>query len=149
MSGIEVVTRALPLVAPQELLPVVVLDLSGRKTTVADLIQQTVEEQVRELQRKQAMKSEEAYRIIERQYLTSSDIAAQASEGIISLSRKRQEGPLRGEVADAVRHAWRAFEQRAYLVIIAGKIARSLEEELILRPDSKITFLRLVPLVGG
>lgn len=45
--------------------------------------------------------------------------------------------------------ACRAFESNAVLVLVDEKQAESLEEEIVLAATSTVTFLRLVPLVGG
>jgi hypothetical protein len=59
------------------------------------------------------------------------------------------DGQVPDEIAAAVELAWSAFERRAYLLVIDGKIARQLREEISCQQDHKVTFLRLVPLVGG
>lgn len=42
-----------------------------------------------------------------------------------------------------------AFEQRRVLVLIDDHQAQSLDERLTLRPDTTVSFIKLVPLVGG
>jgi len=50
---------------------------------------------------------------------------------------------------DAVEAALQAFEDGIYLVILDGRELRALDEEVALRPDSALTFLRLTMLAGG
>jgi hypothetical protein len=42
-----------------------------------------------------------------------------------------------------------AFETNGFLVLIDDKQAESLDEEIVVRPDTRVSFLRLTPLVGG
>ena len=41
------------------------------------------------------------------------------------------------------------FEARAYKVLLDGEPVESLEQMITLTRGTKITFLRLIPLVGG
>lgn len=49
----------------------------------------------------------------------------------------------------AVGTALQAFEDGMYLVIIDGTECKTLDQEVFLKPDSKITFIRLIFLAGG
>lgn len=42
-----------------------------------------------------------------------------------------------------------AFNQRRFIVLVGDRQVMSLDEELLLVRDTEVTFLRLVPLVGG
>jgi hypothetical protein len=42
-----------------------------------------------------------------------------------------------------------AFEANGILILVDDKQAESLDEEIILRPDTRVSFLRLTMLVGG
>ncbi len=42
-----------------------------------------------------------------------------------------------------------AFEKQQYLILIDDRQAESLREEILINPLTKISFLKLVPLVGG
>ena len=42
-----------------------------------------------------------------------------------------------------------AFERNGFFLLIDDRQAESLEEEVTLRHDSKVSFVKLVPLVGG
>lgn len=50
---------------------------------------------------------------------------------------------------EAVASALQAFDDGFYLVIVDGKELRSLDQQVCLRSDSRLTFLRLAMLVGG
>src|SRR5262245_36219755 len=45
--------------------------------------------------------------------------------------------------------ALEAFEANRILIVINERQAESLDEEIVVEPDTKVSFLRLVPLVGG
>jgi hypothetical protein len=49
----------------------------------------------------------------------------------------------------AVGAALLAFEDGLYFVFLDGAQQKSLEQTVFVRPDSQVTFVRLVPLVGG
>jgi hypothetical protein len=49
----------------------------------------------------------------------------------------------------AVAAALQAFEDGIYLVVVDGEDFRDLDRAVYLRPDSRVTFLRLALLAGG
>ncbi|HTX78377.1 MAG TPA: hypothetical protein VMC62_01850 [Longilinea sp.] len=42
-----------------------------------------------------------------------------------------------------------AFESNGFIVLVDDQQINSLDDEIALRPDTSVTFLKLVPLVGG
>ena len=42
-----------------------------------------------------------------------------------------------------------AFETNQILILVDEKQAESLEEEIVVQPETRVSFLRLMPLVGG
>lgn len=55
----------------------------------------------------------------------------------------------REPLADEIAAALAAFETGQYLVLVDEYQLTSLHAPVALRPESEVTFLRLVPLVGG
>ncbi len=53
------------------------------------------------------------------------------------------------DVDEAVAAAIQAFEDGIYLVAVDEQDQRDLDRELFLKPDSRITFIRLTLLAGG
>jgi hypothetical protein len=151
MQKIEVQSRSLHSSQAEDALPTVALDLLNEEITVAELIQRTIGEQIRELLAASKLRAEQAVRVLERHYLTEEEIHSQATEGVIRLadSKRSDTSPYMIDCAAAVSKAFRAFEKRAYLVIVDGKIARRLDEQLTFRPGCKVSFVRLTPLKGG
>jgi hypothetical protein len=45
--------------------------------------------------------------------------------------------------------ALKAFQGNGFIILVDGRQLEELEDEIELRPDSQISFLKLVPLVGG
>lgn len=45
--------------------------------------------------------------------------------------------------------ALKAFEQNGFLLLINDRQAESLDEEIVIAPATRVSFLKLVPLVGG
>lgn len=47
------------------------------------------------------------------------------------------------------RRAWQAFEANGFLLLIGDRQAESLDQKLAITPDLRMSFVKLVPLVGG
>ena len=45
--------------------------------------------------------------------------------------------------------ALEAFQNNGVLILVDDKQAESLDQEIVIRHDTKVTFLKVVPLVGG
>ncbi|MCB0550948.1 MAG: hypothetical protein KDD19_25485 [Phaeodactylibacter sp.] len=45
--------------------------------------------------------------------------------------------------------ALRAFQENRFFVFVDNRQVESLDEEFLLQPDTKVSFLKLTPLVGG
>ncbi len=45
--------------------------------------------------------------------------------------------------------ALEAFEANRILILVNERQVESLDEEIVVEPETQVTFLRLVPLVGG
>jgi hypothetical protein len=50
---------------------------------------------------------------------------------------------------EQARVAVEAFERNGFLLLVNDRQIETLEEEIRIRPDTAVTFLKLVPLVGG
>ncbi|MBA2286566.1 MAG: hypothetical protein H0W02_13895 [Ktedonobacteraceae bacterium] len=149
MQHVEVHSRSLQTTSQEPGLPTIVLDFLHEEITVAELIRRTVEEQVRELQAARKLNAGEARRILNRQYLTQEEMDEQAASGMVSLPLGTQAGEPDIAIADEVRRACRAFKKQAYLIIADGRRMTALDEKILFRPGSSVTFIRLIPLIGG
>jgi hypothetical protein len=45
--------------------------------------------------------------------------------------------------------ATNAFEQNGFLILINNQQAENLDEPIVIGPDTQVSFVTLVPLVGG
>jgi hypothetical protein len=79
--------------------------------------------------------------------LTARQIAEGAARGKIDMGGKDFTQEVDEESAVAV--ALEAFEDGIYLVVVDGAEQRSLDSEVHLQPDSRVTFIRLAMLAGG
>jgi hypothetical protein len=79
--------------------------------------------------------------------LTPEEIAGRAAQGRVVPGGQ----DLRQEVDEgaAVAAVLQAFEDGIYMAVLDGHELRDLGEEVTLRPDSQVTFLRLTLLEGG
>jgi hypothetical protein len=127
----------------------IVLDLLNETLTVAELIEQTVEEQIRDLLINRKLDAEQAQRILNRQYLTEADVRQQAETGAVRTSSAKAARIPKIDTAGEVAKALDAFKRQTYMVVVDGQQAENLDDLLTLKPTSKVTFLRLTPLVGG
>jgi hypothetical protein len=122
-------------------LPDVLVELEAGATTVRELIRLAVGEQVRRL----CGDAARCRRALDRQYLSEEDVREQARAGAIRLPAS----PGWPDVAAEVAKAQRAFEQKVFVVFAGGRQLCGLDEEVPVRMDQPVVFLRLTPLVGG
>jgi hypothetical protein len=149
MLKVEVHSRIVGTIEAENAPSNVTLDLLNEQLTDAELIAQTVEEQIHDLLIKRQLDAERAQRILNRQYLSEHDIKQQATGGVIHIpSRGKTNIPMIDPKAE-IEKALEAFERKTYLLVVDGNQPQSLSEVLHFTPASKVTFLRLTPLVGG
>jgi len=128
-------------------LPPVAFDLLNETLTIRELIAHAVEEQIHELQIQQKLDTQAVQHILNRQYLTNAEIQAQAKHGAVKMPEPMEIRTI--DISRQIRKATEAFEKGVYVIVIDGEQAESLDQMVMLKPTSKITFLRLTPLVGG
>ena len=125
-----------------ERLPDVLIELARERTTVRDLIRAAVAEQVR------AWRGDHSRcgALLDRQYLTDTEVRAQAARGVVRLPGRAEADP---DPDAEVARAWRAFEAGAFALFVNGVQADALNEEIVLRLGEPVVFVRLTALVGG
>jgi hypothetical protein len=109
------------------------------RLTLRGLITQIVLEEVRAFQERQEQKS-----MI--QALTQADIERGLMKGKVDSGGREAQ---KVEPQQAVATALQAFEDGLYYVFIDEAQQLGLDSEVTLRPESRVTFLRLVALAGG
>ena len=128
------------------------VEVLAEKVTLGELITRTVQEQIRMSEAREADRMRERarqFKAFRRQYLTEADIAERAGDGKVSLKPKSEpvEKPIDAE--EEIRRALSAFERKQYIVLVNGRQAESLKEELVFEDQTRVTFVRLMPLAGG
>jgi hypothetical protein len=79
--------------------------------------------------------------------LSQRQIEEAAAKGKVDLGGRDLKQHVDAE--EAVEVALQAFEDGLYLAILDGEEQRDLDREVFVKPDSRITFVRLVMLSGG
>ena len=112
---------------------------AGGGLALRHLIERVVREEVRGFQERQEQRR--LPRVLSRE-----EIAAGALAGKVDPSgREAQHVTPEAAVATALE----AFQDGVYYVFVDDAQVEDLDQEVRLRPDSRVTFLRLVPLAGG
>jgi hypothetical protein len=109
--------------------------------TLRDLISRIVAEQVKQFKERQE----------QRQFLralTERQIADAAEKGKIE-SGASEVGKQKVDVEEAIGVAHEAFEDGLYFVVVDDEQVEKIDQQIYLRPDSRVTFIRLTPLAGG
>lgn len=113
----------------------------GDAVTLRELIAVTVRHQVEAFRQRQQ----------DRQFLrvlTEREILDGAAVGKVDASAS-DVPPAEVDVEEAIARAIQAFEDGIYLIAIDENDCRDLDAQIFLRPDSRITFIRLTLLAGG
>lgn len=147
MNTVKVQSRIIGPTNPNEQLPPVALELLNETLTVRELITETVREQIRELKLRRKLNATETRIILQRQYLNKRDIEKQANKGVVKLPEVQSDTEL--DESAAIHEALRAFNEQVFVIIVDGQQQNELEDVVTLSATSKITFIRLTPLVGG
>ncbi len=112
----------------------------GARLTLRDLIARVVTEEVKAFTERQ-----EARRLV--QVLSRADIERGLMKGKIDMGGKDDAQPA--DLQAAIATALLAFEDGLYYVFVDDAQQTDLDREVYLKPDSRMTFLRLVALAGG
>lgn len=127
----------------RDTLPIVEVTLDQPRTTVRELIAKAVQEQITTLRRS----SDTVSLTLARQYLSRADVELQAQAGQIAMPAARRTETV--DIATEIERAHRGFAAQAFRVVVDGEILGELDQPIALAANSKIIFLRLLPLVGG
>lgn len=116
-------------------------EAAGEVVSLADFIERVVREEVSAFHARQ-----EQRRFV--RVLSKAEIEAAARTGKVDLGGS-DEDTGRVNPDEAVQTAKQAFEDGLYLVLVDDQQYTSLDDEIRLRPNGKVTFVRLVALAGG
>lgn len=108
--------------------------VSGEKITVRELIRQRVTQEVQEFNTSQPA----VFRML-----------VQPSDAERTLNGFKFQKPRFVDPAEQYKKALEAFESNGFIVLVDDYQMESLDTEITLQPETSVTFLKLVPLVGG
>jgi len=111
-----------------------VMDLLTERITVRELIRSRVYQEVQDYN----LKTPEYFR-----GLVEPADAEKTLNGIKIKKGRQLDWRKQFEVALA------AFEANRILILVNERQAESLDKEIVIEPETKVSFLRLVPLIGG
>lgn len=110
------------------------IEVAFGSLTVRELIRRRVEEEVRHFN----LKNAEVFRGL-----------VQPEEAEVVLNGYRVKEGRRVDAEAQVRRALTAFESNGFFLLVDDRQVESLDDEIAIGMATKITFLRMVPLVGG
>src|SRR5262245_30328 len=110
------------------------LNVSGERISVRDLIRQRVWHEVEEYNRRKP----DTFRGL---------VQPTDSERTLNGYRLRQ--PRAIDAATQLAKALDAFQGNQIIMLVDDRQVESLDEEIEVRPHTRVSFLRLMPLVGG
>jgi hypothetical protein len=112
-----------------------VLELATERVTAREIIERRVREEVRRFNAERGTT------------VFSGLVQPTDTEAVLNGYRLRQHRTIDAEQQCAL--ACRAFESNGFFMLADDHQIESLDEEIVVAPDSKISFVKLVPLVGG
>jgi hypothetical protein len=120
--------------ATGETLHQLVLTVSSERITVRDLIRERVSHEVEEYNRQKP----DTFRGL-----------VQPSDSERTLNGYRLKQPRAIDAATQLAKAIDAFRGNQIIMIVDDRQVESLDDEITVRPSTRVSFLRLTPLVGG
>jgi hypothetical protein len=111
-----------------------IVHVSGEKISVRELIHQRVMQEVEEFNRRQP---------------TIFRMLVQPNETERTLNGFKFHKPRVVDPVTQFEKAIEAFEGNGFIVLVNDSQVQDLEDEIALHPETSVTFLKLVPLVGG
>ncbi len=114
--------------------PVFILDLLTEHLTVRELIRSRVYQEVKDHNTRQP------------EYFQG---LVQPTETEQTLNGYRLRQPRKIDWEQQFEKALAAFDTNGFILLINDEQVCDLDEEITLTPDSSVTFLKLIPLVGG
>lgn len=126
------------------------LALATERVSVRELISRAVSEQIQALIGQQHAEAGVIQMALPRQYLTAKDVELQAEAGRIRFtSNNLKPAVLNIDIDQEVGKALQGFTAQAFRVVVDGVAMESLEQDIVLKQETKVVFLRLTPLAGG
>jgi hypothetical protein len=110
------------------------LQLASERITVRELIERRVAQEVEQYNRAQPE-------------LFEGLVQPTESERVLNGYRLRKKRML--DAAEQSAKAIQAFERSGFFLLVDDRQVDRLEDEIVVRPDTEVHFVKLVPLIGG
>jgi len=114
--------------------PVFVLDFLTERITVRELIRSRVYQEVKDYNTRQP----EYFRGL-----------VQPTEAEQTLNGYKLRQPRQIDWEQQFENAIAAFQRNSFIILVDDEQVTELQEEIVIAPETSVTFLKLVPLVGG
>jgi hypothetical protein len=114
--------------------PVFILDFLTEHITVRELIRSRVYQEVKD------------YNVQQSEYFRG---LVQPTDTEPTLNGYRLRQPRHIDWEQQVEQAITAFRSNGFIILINDEQAMDLEAEILVAPETSVTFLKLIPLVGG
>jgi hypothetical protein len=115
------------------------LEFLSERITVRELLRERVHHEVREFNRHEEM------------VVFNGLVQPEDTEQVLN-GRRSEYHLKKHRVIDwesQFAHATTAFEKNGFFILVDDKQAESLDQEFVIGPSTNVTFVKLVPLVGG
>lgn len=115
------------------------IELASERITVRDLIRERVRQEVNEFNRRQGEQNFQGL------------VQPTDTERVLNGRRIefRLKTPKQIDWTEQYARAVDAFGRGGFFLLVGDKQVEDLEQELIIDPDTRVSFVKLVPLVGG
>ena len=119
---------------------------SGQKTNTFTIDCLTERLSVRELIRARIYQEVQDYNLREPEYFRGL-VEPSAAERVLNGYKLKAKRKIDWE--EQFQRALEAYERNVFFVLVGNRQAESLDEEFVVQVDTEISFVKLVPLVGG
>ena len=119
---------------------------SGQKTNTFTIDCLTERLSVRELIRARIYQEVQDYNLREPEYFRGL-VEPSAAERVLNGYKLKAKRKIDWE--EQFQRALEAYERNGFFVLVGNRQAESLDEEFVVQVDTEISFVKLVPLVGG
>ncbi|PID63355.1 MAG: hypothetical protein CR974_02085 [Gammaproteobacteria bacterium] len=114
------------------------LDFNTQHITVADLIKERIISEVAKYQQ-----------TIAERFTPHALVTPTETEARLNEYKNKQAKRARVDVDKQVKLAWNAFENNGFFILFDDEQVEDLQQQLLVTKQSKVTFVKLTPLVGG
>ena len=118
----------------------------GERTHALDLRFLTARITVRELLRKRVFEEVQEYNVKQPEHFRGL-VQPTDAERVLNGYRLRERRRIDWE--EQYERAVEAFVKNGFFILVGNRQVESLDEEITIRVDTEVSFIRLVPLVGG